>query len=136
MRRTGALQEVPLTRFEMLPDRHERGKLSQAEAAERFGDWQADVSALAGSVCRVEQLGIAHIALYSPQARDPSARVFRTLQDRRPKELRLAGRSLRVWRKLRREWGGPLGADRSAFGIDPKAGFSKHERAHRRAPNP
>lgn len=37
------------------------------------------------------QLGIAHIAAYSPQARGRSERVFRTLQDRLPKELRLAG---------------------------------------------
>ena len=37
------------------------------------------------------QLGIAHIAAYSPQARGRSERAFRTLQDRLPKELRLAG---------------------------------------------
>lgn len=37
------------------------------------------------------QLGIEHIAAYSPQARGRSERLFRTLQDRLPKELRLAG---------------------------------------------
>jgi transposase len=37
------------------------------------------------------QLGIEHIAAYSPQARGRSERVFRTLQDRLPKDLRLAG---------------------------------------------
>lgn len=37
------------------------------------------------------QLGIDHIAAYSPQARGRSERMFRTLQDRLPKELRLAG---------------------------------------------
>lgn len=37
------------------------------------------------------QLGIEHVAAYSPQARGRSERVFRTLQDRLPKELRLAG---------------------------------------------
>jgi|SRR3990170_1907542 len=37
------------------------------------------------------QLGIEHIAAYSPQARGRSERVFRTLQDRLPKELALAG---------------------------------------------
>jgi transposase len=37
------------------------------------------------------QLGIEHIAAYSPQARGRCERVFRTLQDRLPKELRLAG---------------------------------------------
>jgi len=37
------------------------------------------------------QLGIDHIAAYSPQARGRSERAFRTLQDRLPKELRLAG---------------------------------------------
>jgi len=37
------------------------------------------------------QLGIEHIPAYSPEARGRSERVFRTLQDRLPKELRLAG---------------------------------------------
>jgi transposase len=37
------------------------------------------------------QLGIDHIAAYSPQARGRCERVFRTLQDRLPKELALAG---------------------------------------------
>jgi len=37
------------------------------------------------------QLGIEHIAAYSPQARGRSERMFDTLQDRLPKELRLAG---------------------------------------------
>ena len=37
------------------------------------------------------QLGIEHIAAYSPQARGRCERVFRTLQDRLPKELKLAG---------------------------------------------
>src|ERR1700692_3674462 len=36
-------------------------------------------------------LGIQHIAAYSPQARGRSERVFSTLQDRLPKELKLAG---------------------------------------------
>jgi transposase len=37
------------------------------------------------------QLGIEHIAAYSPQARGRSERIFRTLQDRLPKEIALAG---------------------------------------------
>jgi transposase len=37
------------------------------------------------------QLGIEHIAAYSPQARGRCERAFRTLQDRLPKDLRLAG---------------------------------------------
>ena len=37
------------------------------------------------------QLGIEHIAAYSPQARGRSERLFRTLEDRLPKELSLAG---------------------------------------------
>jgi transposase len=37
------------------------------------------------------QLGIEHIAAYSPEARGRSERMFATLQDRLPKELRLAG---------------------------------------------
>jgi transposase len=37
------------------------------------------------------QLGIEHIPAYSPEARGRSERMFGTLQDRLPKELRLAG---------------------------------------------
>ena len=37
------------------------------------------------------QLGIEHIAAYSPEARGRSERAFRTLQDRLPKELALSG---------------------------------------------
>lgn len=39
----------------------------------------------------LKQLGIEHIAAYSPQARGRSERAFRTLQDRLPKEFKLAG---------------------------------------------
>jgi transposase len=39
----------------------------------------------------LNQLGIELIAAYSPQARGRSERMFGTLQDRLPKELRLAG---------------------------------------------
>jgi hypothetical protein len=39
----------------------------------------------------LKRLGIAHIAAYSPQARGRSERAFSTLQDRLPKELKLAG---------------------------------------------
>ncbi len=38
----------------------------------------------------LSQLGIEHIAAYSPQARGRSERVFHTLQDRLPKEFKLA----------------------------------------------
>lgn len=37
------------------------------------------------------QLSVEHIAAYSPQARGRSERAFRTLQDRLPRELALAG---------------------------------------------
>ena len=37
------------------------------------------------------QLKIEHIAAYSPEARGRSERAFRTLQDRLPKEMALAG---------------------------------------------
>jgi transposase len=37
------------------------------------------------------QLGVEHIAAYSPQARGRSERLFQTLQDRLPKELALHG---------------------------------------------
>lgn len=39
----------------------------------------------------LKQLGIQHIAAYSPQARGRSERMFLTLQDRLPKELELHG---------------------------------------------
>jgi hypothetical protein len=39
----------------------------------------------------LSQLGIEHIAAHSPQARGRSERVFHTLQDRLPKEFKLAG---------------------------------------------
>jgi transposase len=39
----------------------------------------------------LSQLGVEHIAAYSPEARGRSERMFRTLQDRLPKELALAG---------------------------------------------
>jgi transposase len=39
----------------------------------------------------LKQLGIEHIAAYSPQARGRSERVFGPLQDRLPKEFALAG---------------------------------------------
>jgi len=39
----------------------------------------------------LKQLGIGHIPAYSPEARGRCERAFRTLQDRLPKELALAG---------------------------------------------
>ncbi len=45
----------------------------------------------AALVDRAKQLGIAHIPAYSPEARGRSERMFGTLQDRLPKELKLAG---------------------------------------------
>ncbi|TIS87290.1 ISNCY family transposase [Mesorhizobium sp.] len=39
----------------------------------------------------LERLGIEHIPAYSPEARGRSERMFATLQDRLPKELKLAG---------------------------------------------
>lgn len=39
----------------------------------------------------LKQLGIEHIAAYSPEARGRSERAFRTLQDRLPKEFKMAG---------------------------------------------
>ena len=39
----------------------------------------------------LRQLGIEHIAAYSPEARGRSERMFATLQKRLPQELRIAG---------------------------------------------
>jgi hypothetical protein len=51
----------------------------------------------------LKQLGVRHIGAHSPEARGRSERVFRTLQDRVPKELRLAGittiEAANVWLK-------------------------------------
>jgi len=65
------------------------------------------------------QLGIEHIAAYSPQARGRSERAFRTLQDRLPKELRLAGiatiEAANRW--LRETY---IGAYNAAFAVAPE----------------
>jgi transposase len=39
----------------------------------------------------LDRLGVEHIAAYSPEARGRSERMFATLQDRLPRELKLAG---------------------------------------------
>jgi transposase len=39
----------------------------------------------------LKQLGVEHIGAFSPQARGRSERAFQTLQDRLPKEIKLAG---------------------------------------------
>jgi hypothetical protein len=66
------------------------------------------------------RLGIEHIAAYSPEARGRSERLFRTLQDRLPKELRLAGittvAAANVW--LRETY---MAAHNAAFAIAPEA---------------
>jgi transposase len=65
------------------------------------------------------RLGIEHIAAYSPEARGRSERLFRTLQDRLPKELRLAGittiEAANVW--LRETY---MAAHNAAFAIAPE----------------
>jgi transposase len=73
----------------------------------------------------LSQLGIEHIAAYSPQARGRSERAFRTLQDRLPKELRLAGiatvEAANRW--LRETW---IGEHNAAFAVEaeqPGTGF-------------
>ena len=52
---------------------------------------KVDTRALTQVGRALAQLGIEHIAAYSPQARGRCERIFRTLQDRLPKELALAG---------------------------------------------
>jgi transposase len=56
---------------------------------EAGGKVAKDVSTQVGRA--LAQLGIEHIPAYSPEARGRSERVFRTLQDRLVKELKLAG---------------------------------------------
>ena len=64
-------------------------------------------------------LGIEHIAAYSPQARGRSERLFATLQDRLPKELRLADvrsvEAANAWLKSRY-----IAEHNARFAIDPE----------------
>ena len=64
-------------------------------------------------------LGIEHIAAYSPEARGRSERAFGTLQDRLPKELRLAGittvEAANAWLKTHY-----IGEHNRAFAIQPE----------------
>lgn len=66
----------------------------------------------------LSHLGIEHIAAYSPEARGRSERAFRTLQDRLPKELRLAGiatiEAANAW--LRETY---IGEHNGQFAIEP-----------------
>jgi len=67
----------------------------------------------------LSHLGIEHIAAYSPQARGRSERAFRTLQDRLPKELRLARiRDVEAANRWLREH--YIGAYNKAFAIAPE----------------
>lgn len=65
------------------------------------------------------QLGIGHIAAYSPEARGRSERAFRTLQDRLPKELRLARlttvEAANVWRAAHY-----IAMHNAAFAVQPE----------------
>ena len=64
-------------------------------------------------------LGIEHIAAYSPQARGRSERLFATLQDRLPKELRLADvrsvEAANAWLKSRY-----IAVHNARFAVDPE----------------
>jgi transposase len=64
------------------------------------------------------QLGIEHIPAYSPEARGRSERMFRTLQDRLPKDLALAGiRDVEAAnRYLREVW---LASHNARFAVAP-----------------
>ena len=65
------------------------------------------------------QLGIEHLPSYSPQARGRSERAFRTLQDRLPKELRLAGiRDVEAANRWLREH--YIGEYNKAFAVAPQ----------------
>lgn len=67
----------------------------------------------------LKQLGIGHIAAYSPQARGRCERAFRTLQDRLPKELQLAGITTvaAANRYLRETW---LAEHNARFAVTPE----------------
>jgi transposase len=67
----------------------------------------------------LSQLGIEHIAAYSPEARGRSERMFGTLQGRLPKDLRLAGittvQAANAWLKAQY-----LAEHNAAFAIKPE----------------
>jgi transposase len=67
----------------------------------------------------LSQLGIEHIAAYSPEARGRSERMFATLQGRLPKDLRLAGirtvEAANAWLKTHY-----LAEHNAAFAIKPE----------------
>jgi transposase len=66
----------------------------------------------------LSQLGVEHIAAYSPEARGRSERMFRTLQDRLPKELALAGvRDVEAANRFIREV--YLPAHNARFAVEP-----------------
>jgi transposase len=71
----------------------------------------------------LEQLGVEHIGAFSPQARGRSERAFQTLQDRLPKELRLAGITTAEAANafLRETY---LPAHNARFAVDPAGGGS------------
>ena len=81
------------------------------------------------------QLGIEHIAAYSPEARGRSERAFRTLQDRLPKELALAGVTtpeaanayLRETYVPRHNARFAVAAEQSGSAFVPAAGIDLHE---------
>jgi hypothetical protein len=63
------------------------------------------------------RLGIEHIAAYSPEARGRSERMFRTLQARLPKELRLAGiRTIEAANEWLRDY---MAEHNAMFAIEP-----------------
>jgi len=66
----------------------------------------------------LKQLGIRHIGALSPEARGRSERMFRTLQDRVPKELRLADITMveaaNVWLKVY------LSEHNARFAVEPE----------------
>ena len=84
------LQAPHLTRA--APLRSQRTPSSPVPGEEKVSvsaDWYKTQLTQVGRA--LAHLGIEHIAAYSPEARGRSERAFRTLQDRMPKELRLAG---------------------------------------------
>jgi hypothetical protein len=66
----------------------------------------------------LKQLGVRQIAARSPEARGRSERMFRTLQDRVPKELRLAGittvEAANIWLKAY------IGEHNARFAVKPE----------------
>ena len=85
------ISETTEDRFDEVDSLEEAIRIARARARESQAGEPVSKTVQTQVGRALAQLGIRHIAAYSPEARGRSERAFRTLQDRLPKELALAG---------------------------------------------